>query len=409
VLFNIAAPAYPKYGGGTGEPNDPYLILDANQMNAIGADSNDWDKHFKLVVDINLADYTGTQFNIIENFTGVFDGNGHTISNFTYSSPGAEVIGLFRHVNGPNAEIKDLGLINPYLEAGTYLVVGSLVGRMETGVITNCYVEGGSVSGDFFVGGLVGVKIYGTITNCYSDASVSGNEDVGGLVGYNRGTIYNCYSTGSISGQNDVGGLVGYDSVGIITNCYSKASVSGNNCVGGLVGYVLSFPGGSGTIYNCYSTGSVSGNEDIGGLVGYSMECYYNKSFWDYTVNPSLTGIGNITDPPDVIGESTRNMQTQSNYTDAGWDFVGETTNGTEDIWTICEAVDYPKLKCQFVIGDFDGDDNVDFTDFAMLATRWLKNGTSFYCGGGGTDLTNDGDVDSYDLKEFADNWLRGF
>jgi len=35
VLFNIALPAQAKYGGGTGEPNDPYLIFDANQMNAI--------------------------------------------------------------------------------------------------------------------------------------------------------------------------------------------------------------------------------------------------------------------------------------------------------------------------------------------------------------------------------------
>jgi hypothetical protein len=47
--------AYAKYGGGTGEPNDPYLICTAEQMNTIGAEPNDWDKHFKLIADIDLS------------------------------------------------------------------------------------------------------------------------------------------------------------------------------------------------------------------------------------------------------------------------------------------------------------------------------------------------------------------
>ena len=85
ILFVICCcslPAQAKYGGGTGEPNDPYQIGDANYMQAIGADANDWDKHFKLMADIDLAGFSGTAFNIIANFTGVFDGNDHTISNF---------------------------------------------------------------------------------------------------------------------------------------------------------------------------------------------------------------------------------------------------------------------------------------------------------------------------------------
>lgn len=88
VICCCCLPAQSKYSGGTGEPNDPYLINTAEQMNEIGLSVNwdDWDKHFKLMADINLADYTGTEFNIIGNydnpFTGVFDGNDHTISNF---------------------------------------------------------------------------------------------------------------------------------------------------------------------------------------------------------------------------------------------------------------------------------------------------------------------------------------
>ncbi|MHC4890793.1 MAG: hypothetical protein ACYTEO_15165, partial [Planctomycetota bacterium] len=122
VISFSALPAQAKYGGGTGEPNDPYLIFDANQMNAIGANVSDWDKHFKLMADIDLSVYTGTSFNIIgyyvgswkddRPFRGVFDGDGHTISHFTYTSTGRNYVGLFGFVDDPNAEIKDFGLID---------------------------------------------------------------------------------------------------------------------------------------------------------------------------------------------------------------------------------------------------------------------------------------------------------
>jgi hypothetical protein len=59
VICCCCLPAQAKYGGGTGEPNDPYLIYTAEQMNAIGADPNDWDEHFKLMADIDLNGYVG--------------------------------------------------------------------------------------------------------------------------------------------------------------------------------------------------------------------------------------------------------------------------------------------------------------------------------------------------------------
>jgi len=50
----LALPAHAQYGGGTGEPNDPYLIYTAEQLVSIGSDPNLLDKHFVLVNDINL-------------------------------------------------------------------------------------------------------------------------------------------------------------------------------------------------------------------------------------------------------------------------------------------------------------------------------------------------------------------
>jgi len=123
-------------------------------------------------------------------------------------------------------------------------------------------------------------------------------------------------------------------------------------------------------------------------------------SFWDTQTSGQVTSDGGT-------GKTTAEMQMESTFTDAGWDFVAESVNGTEDIWSICEGVDYPKLACQFVVGDFDGDDDVDFADFCIFAAHWLGTDSSFFCGDGGTDLTNDGKVDFNDLREFAENWLQ--
>jgi hypothetical protein len=330
----FALPVQAKYGGGTGEPNDPYLIYTAEQMNAIGADSNDWDKCFKLMADIDLSFFQGTSFNIIGEhyydggwvlnpFTGVFNGNGHTISNFSYTSTGINCIGFFVYLDG--AEIKDLGLIDPNVDAGTGWDVGSLVGYLKDGTITNCYVEGGSVGGCWSVGGLVG-RNCGTINNCYATGNVTGTcSCVGGLVGVNdEGTISKCYSTGSVTGKGSVGSLVGVNEEGTITTCYSTGSVAGYKEVGGLVGFNT-----NGAVFNCYSTGSVSGSNIVGGLMGYNESGNVTNSFWDIeTSGQSESAAGE--------GKTTAEMQDVNTFMDAGWDF--------ENVWWFFEEQDYPRL-----------------------------------------------------------------
>jgi hypothetical protein len=78
--------------------------------------------------------------------------------------------------------------------------------------------------------------------------------------------------------------------------------------------------------------------------------------------------------------------------------------NGSNDIWAICEGVSYPKLAWQFTTGDTNNDKNVDFTDFALLANKWMQADSNLYCGG--TDLTGDGLVDMFDIAVFVENWL---
>jgi len=72
--------------------------------------------------------------------------------------------------------------------------------------------------------------------------------------------------------------------------------------------------------------------------VGYDYNFYgdYTACFWDSDVNPDVNGIFNR-DEPNVVGLPTALMQTESTFTDAGWDFV-------TPVWKICKEPDYPKL-----------------------------------------------------------------
>ena len=348
VICFFALSAQAKYGGGSGTQEDPYLIYTANNMQTIGIDSNDWDKHFKLMADIDLSGFTGTSFNIIgylvilfdyKPFTGVFDGNDHTISNFTYSSTGTDYIGLFGYVSGI---IKNLGLIDPNVDAGTGSCVGSLVG-INSGTITNCYAQGGCVAGESDVGGLVG-SAYNKITNCYATANVTGDEYVGGLVGSSGGTINSCYAAGSVRGDSYVGGLVGNNYLSnIISNCYATGNVSAHAEVGGLVGHNW-----KGNILNCYATGAVDGNDFTGGFVGREYGVgglgIYTSCFFDTDVNPDVNGIGNLTDS-NVVGKSTADMQTESTFDEARWDFVGD--DRPSDDWAMPGGGGYPVLWWQ--------------------------------------------------------------
>ena len=76
------------------------------------------------------------------------------------------------------------------------------------------------------------------------------------------------------------------------------------------------------------------------------------SSFWDIETSGQTTSDGGT-------GKTTAEMQTSSTFLEAGWDFVDETENGTEDIWYISEGEDYPRLMWEFVIGDFFNDDAI--------------------------------------------------
>ena len=255
-------------------------------------------------------------------FSGVFDGLGHTISNLTINRPITDYVGLFGRTNG--ASIYNIGLLggavtgqsnvgglvgynsnssinNAYATGAVtgQVNVGGLVGGNENSSISNAYATG-EVTGSTYVGGLVGLN-FGSINNAYAMGSVAGGVSVGGLVGINYSNISNAYATGEVTGFNSVGGLVG-QSFGSISNAYAMGSVTGSTYAGGLVGlnntnssisnaYAMgavtgqNFVGGlvgrndNSSINNAYAMGLVTGQDFVGGLVGYSYNSPINNAY----------------------------------------------------------------------------------------------------------------------------------
>jgi hypothetical protein len=140
-----------------------------------------------------------------------------------------------------------------------------------TPTISSSFAKG-NVTGDDNLGGLVGVlRSNGTIFDSYATGNVTGDDndadDLGGLVGEvgSDATISISHATGNVIGDDNLGGLVGLlGSRGTISYSYANGNITGDDDLGGLVGEVRS----DATISYSYAKGIVTGDDEIGGLVG---------------------------------------------------------------------------------------------------------------------------------------------
>jgi len=162
---------------------------------------------------------------------------------------------------------------------------------------------------------------------------------------------------------------------------------------GGLVGTNYSI------ISSSYAAGDVYADQYVGGLVGSNDAGTVSASLWDTDTSGQSTSAAGT-------GKTTAEMQTKSTFTDIGWDFVDESINGTEDIWSICEGTNYPRLLRQILAGDFVCPDGITEADFSFFLAHWLNSNCDLgndYCEG--TDLNKSGAVDNDDLEIFLANW----
>ena len=188
----------------------------ANLASAVNSGVNMSGKTFLLMNDIDLSGLNWVpigyyiDWNNSNNkpFSGVFDGQGHSIIGLTISG-GQNDAGLFGYTH--LATIRNVVIRNPQIEGRGE--VGALVGRQgysSTG-IEKCAVIGGRIQGAGSVGGLVGYMEESPLQNCYTTCEVIATDSyAGGIVGSHLvgASIRSCYATGNVSGRYS-GGIAG--------------------------------------------------------------------------------------------------------------------------------------------------------------------------------------------------------
>jgi hypothetical protein len=246
---------------------------------------------------------------VIAEFNGVFDGGGRTIANLEIVSRD-RYLGLFGQLHA-GAAVTDLRVVDANLTNLEMSMTGILAADNE-GLVANCYAHG-TVSSGSEVGGLVGSNS-GSVIYCATAGRVDAIKGVGGLVGRNHGSVENSYTTAAVSGRVSIGGLVGDNDPGSsITKCYS-----------------------AGPVTDCPLDVGPEEPQGMGGMVGRDRGRVVD-SFWDMSISGlAISAAG--------VGRTTAELQASSTFLNVGWDFVGETANGTEDIWWILEGQDYPRL-----------------------------------------------------------------
>ena len=178
--------------------------------------------------------------NASNKFEGTFDGNGHIISDLYINSTEANQ-GLFGYVNG--GTVKNCVVQGSVVSTKGY--VAGIVGYNNKGTIENCMstvdVNGSGGSFVHYYDGIAGYS-NGTVTGCVNGGSITatGGSACGGVVGCNfGGTVTNSYNKGNVSNPGShVGGVVGQSrqSGAKVENCYNIGAVSGNTNVGAVVG-----------------------------------------------------------------------------------------------------------------------------------------------------------------------------
>lgn len=311
--------AYPGTGSGTSV--SPYQVSNMSHLTWIGQNDKDWGRYFIQTANIDASSTSdgGSGWlpigNSTKQFRGYYNGQGYKIDGLYINRGTTDYLGFFGYTLG--GSISNLGLTAVNITGQYY--TGALLGFSDNTNISKCYSTG-TVNGIAMIGGLAGEIDNATVDQCYSMVSVTCSAGYfGGLTSILENvTVTNSYATGSVYGP--------------------AAQYAG--------GFVAALHPGS-TIDNCYSTGAVTGTGSyVGGFMGANSGTPgsgVTDSFWD--TEASLLA----TSPAGGTGKTTAEMKTMSTFTSAGWDFVGESINGTNDYWKILSGNNsgYPYLNWQ--------------------------------------------------------------
>ena len=384
------------------------------------ANGESWAGNYRLTADITLP--AGTAQNPIGNstdkFTGIFDGNGKTVSGVNLVDEATDsgtnaFIGFFGYVQG--GEIRNLTLKGTVSTTGRRAggFIGAINGSAKVENCTNhCSVEAFANAGGIvgFVSPSAGVTIsgcknYGTITGTFADSTGTGGI-IGSTGSSGSMTISGCANYGDVTGERIVGGIVGYfygadansatalaNAKYKLYNCLNGGTVTATSKTQSDVGGILGIAYRVGGIHSCYNEGSVvikntctkayaggiCGRTQTVGKIAYS----YNATKPTYSGSNSnyVQGIVGFPAAKNCVSNyfaagMTDQLSQNTEYTDAAFD-----TLNTQMFWK--ETTNGPELKDFHEHTDADNNGVCD-TCGETLATHtpdyvWKFDGTNYY------------------------------
>lgn len=416
---------------GNGSESSPYLLKTASDVEALRDKVNTEgfsfeNTYFQLTEDITLPTgwkpigvtkdgrkdlKNGENLNA---FSGIFDGNNHTV---IIPEGGLPLFGYvrntrIRNLNIYGKKIAGYGLVNNFegvglsgmaveidnvtLKSGSSTLKSGLLGANKTmspyagcssafeATVRNCTIEKDVVIGydrnENEIGAIAG-RMQGTVEDCVSYAIVYGTSYVGGIIGTRDNAMGNCsvigckfYGTVEASGEV-AGGIVGggYDN-----------STAPNGC--------------KITINSCSSEGSITGSDKVGGILGGDLYVAQTWNNCTYTFkNNSFTGkvqatkadaayVGGIIgfyDSLNRIDDITNNYYAKDCGADKGIGFVRyidtnclthETASGATYVNTEKETTSCPKVEgCGWQTGYNRTDDPLGADQEKLVSTEGLR------------------------------------
>ena len=255
-----------NFGGGNGKSDNPFIVEDVADLNAIRNHPVATYYYYKLKNHLDMSVFTlpDEGWTPIPNFYGSFDGNYNCIFNLKINRPTEDNVGLFANMNGSS-------------------IVSHLL---------------------------------------MVDAEVTGNDNVGTIVGQITGENVKFDTVGvqgKVNGHNSVGGMIGHSGSRkniVVDKAVLECDVIGTgNNVGGLAGTYTSFSDDAQpcSLKKVFMYGTVSGENFIttNATVGLAdFKTIYKDVYFDKDRIPNYY--------PDehAIGESKSFFQKKTNFTD---------------------------------------------------------------------------------------------
>ncbi len=312
---------------GLGTQASPYLIdttaaLDAavTLVNADTAQSAAAKARYRLTADL---DYAGRSFTTFRRFSGVLDGDQHTISNLILA-PGTETdpsdanatqTGFVQILNGTIQDLTLVGLSS--------VTAGDSSARVQQGALAG-RVSGATITGTALVDAVV-----------QSSANTDNSSAVGGLVGKSVGAdntlADNLLAGVTVSGDKRVGGVIGWQNSAaeVSHHLVLDTSVTQNGSSGAGAGLIVGH-----TVF----AGNVTGNVVLSGRISQAGPANYGwiRSALGGTSTDNLVNANNNIDSGEPVGHTS---VPNPNPYDLFWS--GSSTLDTAGQWTLADLGTY--------------------------------------------------------------------